>query len=556
VTWEPGGASAGHLRHLQELTAELGDAVTVDDVARATLDVACRVDAVVRAGLAVSHGAGRELQFVSSDQDQVSDVGVRWCTIDGLAHVPVGHTVRTGVSLFLPTLADLARDFPELLERQRSFGTRSMVSLALPGGSACLGGLLLAFGVEQRFAGEQTAFLSAFAAQVGQALRRALAYQVQRTTSEQLQRSLMPHSLPELERLSLGAHYQSGGANIEVGGDWYDVLPLADGSVVVSLGDVMGRGVGAAVVMGEVRAALRAYAVLDPEPGVVLARLDELVNTSIPDQIVTVAYGLVSADRATATLAVAGHPPPLLVPRTGPAAVLRRSGPALGVGVPRSHWPQTRLELADYDTVLFYSDGLVERRDLDLFVGLEQVRAHIEGMDPRRRHPRELCTALAEWMCQGPVDDDVTVLAVMVPPPGHERTVTHQLPADATAARLARRLIARQLTAWGVDDDVVEVAQLCTSELVTNVVIHSGTTSALTVRMDEEFVQVLVQDQGGTGRVRRPGELDETSISGRGLSLVEALTSAWSAEHSTDGTTVWFELALARDRSGEALAYG
>lgn len=544
------------MRHLQELTAELGDAVTVDDVARATLDVACRVDAVVRAGLAVSHGAGRELHFVSSDQDQVSDVGVRWCTIDGLAHVPVGHTVRTGNSVFLPTLADLAREFPELLDRQRSFGTRAMVSLALPGGSACLGSLLLAFGAEQRFAAEQTAFLSAFAAQVGQALRRALAYQVQRTTSEQLQRSLMPHSLPELERLSLGAHYQSGGANIEVGGDWYDVLPLADGSVVVSLGDVMGRGVGAAVVMGEVRAALRAYAVLDPEPGVVLARLDELVTTSIPDQIVTVVYGLVSADRATVTLAVAGHPPPLLVPRSGSTVVLSRSGPALGVGVPQSHWPQTQVELADYDAVLFYSDGLVERRDLDLFVGLEQVRAHIAGTDPRRRNPRELCTALAARMCRGPVDDDVTVLAVMVLPAGLERTVTHHLPADATAARLARRLLARQLTAWGVDEEVAEVAQLCTSELVTNVVIHSGTTSALTIRMDQEFVQVLVQDQGSTGMVRRPGALDETSISGRGLSLVEALTSAWSAEHSADGTTVWFELALARDRSDEALAYG
>jgi serine phosphatase RsbU (regulator of sigma subunit)/anti-sigma regulatory factor (Ser/Thr protein kinase) len=556
VTWEPGGATAGQLRHLQELTAELGDAVTVDDVARATLDVACRVDEVVRVGLAVSHGAGRELQFVSSDQDPVSDVGVRWCTIDGLAHVPVGHTVRTGNNVFLPTLSELARDFPELLDRQRSFGTQSMVSLALPDGATCLGSLLLAFGVEQRFSGEQTAFLSAFAAQVGQALRRALAYQVQRTTSEQLQRSLMPHSLPELERLSLGAHYQSGGANIEVGGDWYDVLPLADGSVVVSLGDVMGRGVGAAVVMGEVRAALRAYAVLDAQPGVVLARLDELVSGSMPDQIVTVAYGLVSADRATVTLAVAGHPPPLLVPRSGSATVLDRAGPALGVGVPHSHWPQTRVKMADYDTVVFYSDGLVERRDLDLFVGLDQVREHIERMDPRRRHPRELCAALAERMCAVPVDDDVTVLAVMVPPPGRERTVTHQLPADATAARLARRLLGGQLAEWGVDEELIEVAQLCTSELVTNVVIHSGTTSALTVRMDEEYLQVLVQDEGSTGMVRRPGDLDETSISGRGLSLVEALTSAWRAEHNADGTTVWFELPLVRDRSDEALAYG
>ena len=105
------------------------------------------------------------------------------------------------------------------------------------------------------------------------------------------------------------------------------------------------------------------------------------------------------------------------------------------------------------------------------------------------------------------------------------------------------------LREWEVDEDFIDTAELCVSELVTNAVIHSGTTSTVTVQADPEYLLVLVQDRGGRGAVRLPDELDPESVSGRGLSLVDALASAWSAEHSTDGTTVWFELAL----SGESL---
>ena len=94
---------------------------------------------------------------------------------------------------------------------------------------------------------------------------------------------------------------------------------------------------------------------------------------------------------------------------------------------------------------------------------------------------------------------------------------------------------------------IIGTAELCTSELVTNAVIHSGTSSSVTVQADREYVLVLVQDRGGRGAVRRAEELDPESVSGRGLSLVDALASAWAAEHSTDGTTVWFELARSRD---------
>ena len=536
------GATASRLVHLQRLTAALGDAMTPDDVARVGLASALEIDAVVRAGLAVTHGAGRELQFVASDADAISPAGVRWCTIDGLANLPLTQAVRSGVPVFVASLDDLAMRYPDLLERQRGLGTRSMAALPLVTGDQRLGGLLLSFDTECDFDPDEQAFLGAFAAQVTQALRRGLAYQVEQTTSERLQRSLLPQSLPELDGLALGAHYQPGGLGVDVGGDWYDVLELGDGSVAVALGDVMGKGVPAAIVMGHVRSAMRAYALLDPTPGLVLERLDTLVTSlAVPEQIVTLVYGLIDADRRSMTLSVAGHPPPLMVPAAGsPVVLVARVGPPLGLGA--GPWPQTRIELPDEAAVLFYSDGLVETRDVDFSDGLDELCQRVAEMDSRRRSPREMCARLGELMWRRDADDDVTMLALTRTARRESRNASEELPADTSATPQARRFVGRCLTEWGVDGEVMETAQLCVSELVTNAVIHSGTPPRVTVRLDDDRLLVLVQDRGSHGVARPAEDHDPMDISGRGLALVAALATAWSAEHSADGTTVWFEL--------------
>jgi serine phosphatase RsbU (regulator of sigma subunit)/anti-sigma regulatory factor (Ser/Thr protein kinase) len=530
------------LKSLERLTAALGDAVTVDDVARAALNEFMNVEHVIRAGIAVSRGAGRELSFVSTDEDALNALSVRWCPIDGLADVPVARTVRTSSAVYLGTPEDLDHQFPAIAARQRRMGTQSMASVPMTVEGACVGGLMVSFDVTQDFAFEQQAFLGAYAAQVSQALRRALAYQVQRSTSEQLQRSLMPHSLPELPGLALGAQYRPGGVNADVGGDWYDVMTLPDGSVVVVLGDVMGRGVPAAIVMSEIRSAIRAYALLDPDPAVVLERLERMVSAMpFADQIVTVLYGLVDPERTSVRLAVAGHPPPLLVsPEGRPRLLDTETGPALGLGA--GPWPISTVQLENYATLLFYSDGLVETRQQDLFSGIDALRDLVEQLPARRRNPRELCARLGELMRAADADDDVTMLAVTAAP--SQPTASRELPADASAPGLARRFVTSVLKDWEVDEDAVGTAELCVSELVTNAVIHTATKSTVTVRTDGEYLLVMVQDQGGPGSVRQAEDLEPEAISGRGLALVDALTSAWSSEHNTDGTTVWFEIPL------------
>jgi anti-sigma regulatory factor (Ser/Thr protein kinase) len=354
----------------------------------------------------------------------------------------------------------------------------------------------------------------------------------------------MPESIPELTDLAMGAYYEPGGAGIDVGGDWYDVFALSDGRVVVALGDVMGKGVPAAIVMGQVRSAMRAYALIDPAPSVVLARLDLLVTSlGVPEQIVTAIYGVISLDRQTICMAVAGHPPPLLAPPTEDPRVLEVStGPPLGIGA--GPWDETEIALAPDTPLLFFSDGLVETRGIDLEDGVELLRRHIGALEHRRRNPRELCARLAEQMRRSDSDDDVTMLALMNTAGLRLQTASQEFPADTSASPLARRVLSTWLHTWGVTDDLVETAQLCVSELVTNAVIHAGTAARVTARLDDERLLVLVQDHGNRGAARRAEAHNPTDISGRGLMLVEALSSAWSAEHSADGTTVWFELDL------------
>ena len=200
--------------------------------------------------------------------------------------------------------------------------------------------------------------------------------------------------------------------------------------------------------------------------------------------------------------------------------------------------------------LLFFSDGLVETRSLPLDEGVEELAQRLAATEPRRRHPRELCGRLAEQMRRHDSDDDVTMLAVLSTVGMRLQTASTDLPADSSASPLARRALAGWLAAWRVHEDVAETAALCLSELVTNAVIHSGTKPRVTAPLDDERLLVAVQDRGNRGAARRTEDHEPTDISGRGLLLVEALATAWSAEHSADGTTVWFELDTGMPRAG------
>jgi len=303
----------------------------------------------------------------------------------------------------------------------------------------------------------------------------------------------------------------------------------------------MGKGLPAATVMGQVRAALRSYALLDPEPQVVLARLDRMVATlGVPEQIVTLAYVLVSPDRSQLSLGLAGHVPPALVTQDGEPWFLDLDArPPLGVGAPADK--PIRIPFEPGSVLVLCSDGLVDTRTRSITEGLERLRLALRNLDAAQREPRELCAKLISELTEPGADDDVAVLALASLAGRHLRTATLALPADHTAPRQARRFLLGRLVEWQVEPDLCDVAELCVSELVTNAVVHSGTPPRLAVHLDEQRLLLVVNDAGRRGTVRlQNAALDDDS--GRGLVLVDALATAWAAERGADGTTVWCEL--------------
>jgi serine phosphatase RsbU (regulator of sigma subunit) len=187
----------------------------------------------------------------------------------------------------------------------------------------------------------------------------------------QLQEAVLPQTLQVSEGWNVSHHYSPSGRT-EVGGDFYDVIELEDGRLVLFVGDVMGRGVAAAAAMAQTRAAVRAYAALDPDPAVVLKRLDQMYAHYQSDQMVTLLYAVVDPVGGKMLLGNAGHPPPLLLHADATVTQLPfAEGAPLGVGVRRRH--RMSVPFLAGDTVIAFTDGLIERRDEDIDEGTGRV---------------------------------------------------------------------------------------------------------------------------------------------------------------------------------------
>jgi anti-sigma regulatory factor (Ser/Thr protein kinase) len=299
--------------------------------------------------------------------------------------------------------------------------------------------------------------------------------------------------------------------------------------------------------MGQVRAALRALALTDPAPPSVLAGLDRLVGSlgaeSRNEEIfVTVVYGVLDPGDGTVTLASAGHPPPVLRRagiHGGPATaelVKVPPGAPLGLG---GRWQTGVLRLEPGDTILMFSDGVVERRGHPLSDGLDALvaaaAASLSG------DPRNLCS-LATAAVAEPTDDDVAVLAVE-----HafatSRSATMLVPAEPTGPSRVRQWMTTRLRVWSVPEPVIGAAILCTSELTTNALLHAGTPAQVRIDLSAERLLVSVADTGTRGSVAR-ARTDALSSRGRGLGLIEELSDTWGTDPTVRGSTVWFEMLI------------
>ncbi|MFF4171342.1 SpoIIE family protein phosphatase [Streptomyces sp. NPDC001744] len=370
-----------------------------------------------------------------------------------------------------------------------------------------------------------------------------------------LQRSLLPPGDPEAAGLDIACRYLPGTDATEVGGDWFDVIELPGHRTALVIGDVMGRGLRAAVAMGELRTAVRTLAQLDLEPAEVLSHLDEIacgLGAPIGAQqsrahksrgpelsevyLATCVYAVYDPVTRRCTFANAGHLPPVLV-EPGKAAALVDVPPGVPLGVGGEPFEEVEVELPEGALLALYTDGLVESRDHPLDEGLGAFRRVLT--DPAR--PLEdVCDRVLTSLNTGHGEDDIALLMARVQGLPGEAVGDWRLPREPRSVGRARELARAQLAAWGLEP-LVDTVELLVSELVTNALRYGEGEIRLRLLRDRTLV-CEVWDAGLVQpRRRRARDTDE---GGRGLQLVGLLSSSWGARRTPRGKTVWFELAL------------
>ncbi len=370
---------------------------------------------------------------------------------------------------------------------------------------------------------------------------RAEAFSLLRAEALTLQRSILPEDTFQPEELEVCARYLPGVEGTEVGGDWYDVIPLGAGRVGLVIGDVMGRGVRAAAVMGQLRTAIRAYSRLDIPPAELLGLLDGLVAELKDEQIVTCMYAVFDPATKVMTLASAGHLPPILVRPDRPAILVpSKVGAPLGVGL--GVFTEHQISLEPGALLAFYTDGLVERRGVDIDAG---ITACMGVLEQPADDLDQWCEAVLGRL--GPSDgqdDDVALLLVRLPCTdaaidGVERM---EVPRGIRSVRHARRWCLGLFLRWHLSREVADAARLVVNELVSNALLHGRGPIELVLRRTATMLYVEVFDASGHMPRRRLASTDDEG--GRGLHLVASLSQRWGVRPAGDGKSVWVAMSL------------
>ncbi|WP_326659529.1 ATP-binding SpoIIE family protein phosphatase [Streptomyces sp. NBC_00385] len=366
-----------------------------------------------------------------------------------------------------------------------------------------------------------------------------------RKTAVTLQRSLLPQELEQPDDLRIAATYQPGGTDAAVGGDWYDVITLGAGRTALVIGDVMGRGVRAAAVMGQLRTAVRAYARLDLPPHEVLQLLDGLAAEIDASQIATCAYAVHDPNEGLLVYSSAGHLPILVRDEDGTVHRAEDpTGPPLGTG----GWIHTSgtIALPPGSTAVLYTDGLVERRSEDIDEGVASLERALSGA---KGSPQVVCDRLMRSLnITAEHDDDVAVLVVQHPArTGATAELFHNASLDLLggieAAPRARAFATGVLTSWRFPMELCELGVLAAGELVANSLQHGTPPMRLALRRTDRRLIIEVTD--GDDHLPRRRRAEPGDEAGRGISIVESIATSWGSRRTPGGgKAVWCEFAL------------
>lgn len=356
-----------------------------------------------------------------------------------------------------------------------------------------------------------------------------------------LQRSLLPRRLPELPGGTAVARYLPARRGLQVGGDWYDVIALSEDRVALVIGDVQGHSAGAATIMGQMRTAIRAYAVEGHPPDVVVSHANRLLVGMETDLFATCCYAELDMEEGNALFVRAGHIAPLVRHPDGRTEEVQVAG-GLPLGIlADAEFPMTTCALAPGTVIAMVTDGLVEAVDLPLDEGMDRTRAALAAADPA--DPGQMADELLGEL--DPREDDVALLLLR-----YDGMKTRPIRAGWAVWRLpdavmhARRFTARALRRWKVEE-VTDAALLVVSELVTNGLMHTQGPVRVDLMLRGDRVRVSVSDTSPRAPAK-PVIVDWDATGGRGLLLVEAMSESFGSVPVAGGKQVWSELVVPR----------
>ncbi|MGW0548554.1 ATP-binding SpoIIE family protein phosphatase [Streptomyces altiplanensis] len=491
---------------------------------------------------------------------------------------PASEVVRTGRAIYLSSPEEYSHRYPAGRPLGRTPSRRSWAFLPLTVAGRTMGAWMAGFAHPVAFTPDERSVLTTVARMLAQALERASVAESERELSLGLQRSMMPTLGPEIPGMTVAARYVPTGGGLQVGGDWYDMIPLPNGRIALVIGDVQGHDVRAAGLMGQLRIALRAYASEGHRPDAVLSRASRFLHglhdfpgadTYDPGDYSSPRFATclyIEADPTTGLLDIAraGHPEPAV--RLSDGTVLVRptaGGLPLGI-VPDTDYPTTRLVLEPGETIMICTDGLIETGGHDLDTGWARLRQIMEEHtgDSLEKLADALVAAVhgpASHYTTGPLvdrrEDDIALLLLcregdgcgpgspVGPHAPVRRTALSVAQAEPERIAAARQQLRDLLHDWA-DAEQLDSAVLMVSEMVTNVLVHTDGDALLVAEATGEpgarRLRVEVADSSDElPHKRRPGEM---ASSGRGLILMEMLADTWGVDPRGEGKCIWFEL--------------
>jgi serine phosphatase RsbU (regulator of sigma subunit)/anti-sigma regulatory factor (Ser/Thr protein kinase) len=417
----------------------------------------------------------------------------------------------------------------------------SVYVLPLLTGAGLQSGLLvLLFGTEHGLSPDEQSLIASHAEQSARVLERARVQEREHNVAITLQRALLAQSLPTVVSFDMAQRYEAGSAGLEVGGDWYDVVLREDGLALAIVGDVAGRGVTAATLMGRLRSAFQAYASDLASPAEILRRL---VRHVAYDEMATAVVLAIDPYTREVTYASAGHLPPVLADGDGgePELLQEAGGPPLGaLPIADVVMREATTTLPPRATLIAYTDGLIERRGESIDVGIELVR-RVLGETTSLGADAVAGRVLAEAAERVGGEDDVALLVLRSVELPDRMEV--EIPADPPTLRGTRRRLQRWLTLHGVDEEQRCDAVLAVSEACNNAIEHAyrnqGGTIRLSLSLEDGLLRIHVEDRG-LWRL----DSDRGVERGRGLPIMRGVMDSVEIERRSGGTLVRFEQRL------------